>query len=196
MTHVLCVLGERQLETRIARTKALLAEQEEQCREGGLLPHGLYVWWGLPRARRYQAMLRLREELQLLGVELEDEIGGDHFLFLTDGRSLYQARVTEMSWDNEAWRDPESVPEPVQGASAECDCYLQVKTVRAMVRERPGEVAEQLRRFRLADGRRIPRELDTLRDKPQVVYRLAKGARTGRPAKRPAWRELWLPVRR
>jgi len=194
MTHVLCVLSARQLETRITRTKTLLAKQEVWCGQGSLLPHGVYVWWSLPRARGRQAMLRLRDELQPLEGELEHEAGGAHFLYLTDGRSLYQARVTGMSWDNEAWRDPASVPVPVQGASAECDCYLQVRTVRAVVRERPREVAEQLRRFRLADGRRIPRELRTLRDKPHVVYRLATGARAGGPAKRPAPVELWLPV--
>lgn len=120
----------------------LLSAQAGLCRAGSMRPEAVYAWWGPRRTSNRLGVLALQELLRPAEEWLAD--GNDAVVCLTDRHSLYAGMSTDISWDDERSRDPESCFPADRQADLGGDYYFRLADMRELIVRDANAVASAL----------------------------------------------------
>lgn len=145
--HLLSVWNPSYADDAMDRHLEVLLDWAERRDRGEADEEDVYVWWGKLRSPRREEALPHREEV--LALEEQIEAGVDTHLYLTDHRSLYVARLVEVTDDPVLEETPGELDHmPGYYQDHEVDFWFRVWDLRRLVHNDTPAVVEELKQLR------------------------------------------------
>jgi hypothetical protein len=169
--HLLSVWNPSYADDAMDRHLEVLLGWAERRDRGEAEEDDVYVWWGKLRSPRREEALPHRDEVLALEAQIRD--GVDTHLYLTDHRSLYVARLVEITDEPVAEATPgEREHMPAYYRDHDVDFWFRVWDLRRLVHNDTPAVVEELKALRNVRYHDRPVSLyGGLVDLPLVVWR-------------------------
>jgi hypothetical protein len=145
--HLLSVWNPSYADDAMDRHLEVLLEWARRRDEGEAQEEDVYVWWGKLRSPRREEPLPHRDEVLSLSEQIA--AGIDTHLYLTDHRSLYVARLVEVTDDPVLEETPGELDHmPGYYQDHEVDFWFRIWDLRRLVQNDTPAVIEELKRLR------------------------------------------------